>query len=79
MPFDAINRLRRAGFRKGLSGSRGWLAVGIVAWGINKMRESNDPVLVAREELRPGQRLIISHGTRTIDVEERAEGQQPRR
>lgn len=76
MPFRAVTRLRRAGLRKGITGgSRGWLALGIAAWGIDKLRQSNDPVLVAREELKPGQRLIISHGGNTIDIEEPAKGQ----
>ncbi len=80
MPFNAVNRARRAGLRKGLTGGRrGWLAVGIAAWGIDKLRESNDPVLVAREELKPGQRLIISHGGNTIDIEEPAKGHHRKR
>ncbi len=78
MGLDLVNRLRRTGFRRGLSGrGRGWLAVGIAAWGIGKLREGNDPVLVAREELKPGQRVIISYGGNTIDFEEPQD--QPRR
>jgi len=66
--------LRRAGIRKGLlGGSRPWLAMGLLTWGYQKARQlaARQPELVAREELRPGDRLIISHGKETVEVDER--------
>jgi hypothetical protein len=68
--IDVVRGVRLLSFRRGLRGGhRAWIAVGIAAWGIGRLRASAGPELVAREELKPGQRLIISHGTRTIDIE----------
>ena len=33
-----LSRLMRAGFRRGIAGSRGWLVVGIVAAGLRALR-----------------------------------------
>lgn len=65
--------LRRTGMRKGLfGGSRPWLALGLLTWGYQRFRKlaTRQPELVAREELRPGDRLIISHGKETVEVDE---------
>lgn len=66
--------LKRGGLYKGLlGGNRVWLALGVGAWGFSKLRDvgGKEPVLVAKEELRPGQRLVISHGVDTIEVDNR--------
>ena len=34
-----ITRLRRTGFRKGFTGNRTWLALGLVIWGGQKLRQ----------------------------------------
>jgi hypothetical protein len=64
-----ISRLRRTGFRKGMQGNRTWLALGIVIWGAQQLRKlatRNAEVLV-REELKPGDRMIIANGRVTVD------------
>lgn len=68
---DITGRLRREGFRRGFAGNRHWLAIGLLTWGYQRVRKmaSREPELVAREELRPGDRIIISHGRETIDIE----------
>jgi len=65
-----LPRLQRAGFRKGLGqGNSTWLAVGVGAWGLRKvaqMAQRNTQVLL-REELKPGQRIIIANGRATLE------------
>lgn len=55
--------LARTGLRKGLAGSRPWLAVGIAAGGfrlIGRWAKRQEEV-VAREQLEPGQTLVVDH------------------
>lgn len=59
-----LNFLVRNGLRRGLLGdSRPWLVLGAAAWGLRFVKKSWGKELetVDREELRPGETLVISH------------------
>lgn len=65
-----LPRLQRAGLRKGVvQGNSTWLAIGVSTWGLRKitrMAQRRTEILV-REELKPGERLIIANGRATIE------------
>jgi hypothetical protein len=56
-----LSRLVRAGFRRGISGSQGWLVLGISAFGVRTLRKLARPApeVVYRTELHPGDRFEI--------------------
>ena len=58
-----LKSLVRIGFARGVGGSRGWLALGITAGGLQLARRAikREPDVVYREELEPGQSLVIQH------------------
>ena len=60
-----LGYLRRQAIVRGLvGGSRGWLVLGGVAWAIRLLRRfasTRRLRTVLTEELRPGERLVISH------------------
>lgn len=60
-----LGYLRRQAVVRGLvGGSRGWLLLGGVAWGIRLLRRfasTRRLRTVSTEELRPGESLLISH------------------
>ena len=62
-----LKTLRRIGFARGVGGSRGWLAVGLVAGGLQMARRAikREPDVVYLEKLEPGQSLVIQHFPRT--------------
>ena len=51
-----LRRLSTAGFRRGMSGSRGWLIVGIVIGGVRMLRRMAraDEEILYRAAIRPG-------------------------
>jgi hypothetical protein len=56
--------LRRTGFRRGLlGGSRGWMIAGGAAYAVRVLQRAsrNEPVVVYREELEPGETVVIKH------------------
>jgi hypothetical protein len=55
--------LMRTGFTRGIGGSRGWLALGATAGGLHLLRRmaKREEKVVYREELFPGQSLVIQH------------------
>ncbi len=56
--------LLRTALRRGLlGGSRVWTVVGAVALGARVLHKlaGSDPEVVYREELRPGETLVLSH------------------
>lgn len=59
--------------RRGFLGGNGtWLAVGMGAWGLKKvhqMAQRNTEILI-REELKPGQRIVIANDRATIEEAE---------
>jgi hypothetical protein len=60
-----LAHLRRLGLTKGLlGGSRPWLVLGALAWGLRAaqwaLRRPTD--IVFDEPLLPGERLLITHG-----------------
>ena len=71
-----LPRLQRTGLRKGFSqGNSTWLAIGVGAWGLRKLHSMSQrqTEILIREELKPGERMIIANGTATI---EQVQGQQ---
>jgi hypothetical protein len=64
--------LRRNAIYKGLlGGRRGWMAVGVVVWGVRLFRKAlgRNEEIVATEKLQPGESLILT----TIPQRTRAE------
>ena len=65
-----VRTLRRQGVRKGIfGGSRGWAAVAVGTWGYTTLKRiaRREPELVFSEELKPGERIIISNNRATLD------------
>lgn len=59
-----LNYLRRQGFARGVMGSsRGWLAFWILLTALRMVRKAagRREEVVYREELRPGERILIRH------------------
>lgn len=63
--LDPLGYVRRQAIRRGvMGGSRAWLILGAVAWGVRLlMRVANTRHLraVLTEELRPGESLVVTH------------------
>lgn len=59
--------LSRRGLSRGLEGSRGWLAVGVVAWAVRLLVRlaRRAPQVVYESRLEPGETLVIEHHTDT--------------
>lgn len=63
--------LRRAGTRKGFMGdSKPWLYIGAATWAYRLLRRMahRKPEILLLEELKPGQRIIVSNNRPTVDV-----------
>ncbi|MCY3635759.1 MAG: hypothetical protein OXH23_09160 [bacterium] len=62
---DPLGYVRRQAFRRGVvGGSRGWLVLGGVVWGIRLLRRMASTRQLRRvlsQELQPGESLLISH------------------
>ena len=58
-----LKTLVRIGFARGIGGSRGWLAVGVVAGGLRMLRKmaKREADVVYLEDLHPGQSVVIQH------------------
>ncbi|MDQ4090442.1 MAG: hypothetical protein M3163_09090 [Actinomycetota bacterium] len=58
-----LKTLVRIGFARGIGGSRGWLALGVVAGGVRMLRRmaKREADVVYLEELHPGQSMVIQH------------------
>ena len=64
-----VQILRRNGVRKGIfGGSRGWAAVAVGTWGYTTLKRiaRREPELVFSEELKPGDRIIITNNVPTL-------------
>lgn len=60
-----LNRLIRNGLKQGLlGGSRPWLVVGGAALALRVLRKlaGNEEEVVYREELRPGEAVVVANG-----------------
>jgi hypothetical protein len=69
-----VQLLRRNGVQKGIfGGSRGWAAVAVGTWGYTTLKKMarRESELVLREELKPGDRLIISNDRPTLESYDR--------
>ena len=61
--MDALlRRLVRTGFRRGMSGSQGWLVLAVGALGVRALRRLANPTpeVLYRTEVRSGDRFEIS-------------------
>lgn len=58
-----LKSLVRIAFARGLGGSRGWLAVGVMAGGLRMLHKMarREADVVYLEELHPGQSVVIRH------------------
>lgn len=57
-----LSTLLSRGVRRGILGaSRGWLLVAVASWGVRRIRRANQPQLLYRGKLKPGQTLQIGH------------------
>jgi len=62
--------LRKNGLRRGiLGGNRAWAAVAVGTWGYSQLKRlsQRSAEVVFSEELKPGQRIIISNDRTTVD------------
>jgi hypothetical protein len=55
--------VERTGLRKGVAGSKGWFYVGTGLWTVRTLRRmaARQEELLISEELKPGQRIVISN------------------
>lgn len=59
-----LSGLQSRGVRRGVLGaSRGWLWVAVASWGIRRIRRANQPEVLYRTKLRPGETLEVGHLT----------------
>lgn len=68
-----VRLLERTGINRGLfGGSKGWFYVGTTLWTLRKVRSlgQRKPEILLREELKPGQRLIVSNKRLTLEADE---------
>ncbi len=66
-----LSYLRRSGTRKGFMGdSKPWLYIGAATWAYRLLRRlaQRKPEILLLEELKPGQRIIVSNNRPTVDV-----------
>jgi len=65
-----LRAMERTGWRRGVFGtSRGWFYVGTGLWLLRKLRglTGRQTEILLSEELKPGQRMIISNGLVTAE------------
>ena len=65
----ALRFLERTGVARGVFGtSKGWFYVGAGLWTLRKVRTigGRKPEVLLREELKPGQRLILANDRATL-------------
>lgn len=65
-----LRRLQRLGIRRGFTGgSKQWLYVGVATWGLRTLRRMAErkPEILLHEELRPGERIIVSNARSAAD------------
>lgn len=76
--WKQVGRVQRIGMSEGLRG-RGstWLAVGIGAWGLQRLRTMTDKEdeILLREPIGPGQTITITNQTTTRAEDEKAREQ----
>lgn len=57
-----LSTLQSRGVKRGIMGaSRGWLWIAVASWGIRRIRQSQQPRVVYRDKLKPGQTIQIGH------------------
>lgn len=66
--WKQVARVQRFGFSQGLTGRGGsWLAVGLGAWGLQRIRSmaGDEETILLREPIGPGQTITITNQTTT--------------
>lgn len=67
-----LRTLERTGINRGLlgGGGKGWVYVGTGLWTLRTIRRMAErkPEVLVREELRPGERLVIANARPTLDA-----------
>jgi len=66
--WKQVARVQRVGLSGGMAGKGGtWLAVGVGAWGLQRVRSlaAKEDEILLREPLGPGETLTIRHETTT--------------
>jgi hypothetical protein len=66
-----LSYLRRSGTRKGFMGdSKPWLYIGAATWAFRLLRRlaHQKPEILLLEELKPGERIIVSNNRPTVDA-----------
>lgn len=57
-----LRTLQSRGIQRGVFGaSRGWLWVAVASWGVRRIRKGNQPELVYRAKLKPGETLQVGN------------------
>lgn len=61
--FGVFRMVERTGLRKGVAGSKAWFYVGTGLWTVRTLRRlaARQEELLISEELKPGQRIVISN------------------
>lgn len=65
-----LSLVQRQGIYRGFLGdSRGWMVLGAGAWSLRTVKRMAErkPEILLREEIKPGQRLVIANGRATIE------------
>ncbi len=66
--WKLVGRAQRLGLSRGMRGKGGpWLALGIGAWGLQRVRgmAAKDTEILLREPIAPGERIVITNETVT--------------
>jgi hypothetical protein len=69
--MPVLDLLHRTAVRKGVFGSsRRWLAVAIGTWSFRQIIKlaARRETVVLREELQPGESLLVTHTSATVDT-----------
>lgn len=67
--LGVFRMVERTGLRKGVAGSKGWFYVGTGLWTVRTLRRlaaRNEELLIS-EELKPGQRIVITNERISVD------------
>lgn len=76
--WKQVARVQKAGFYEGMSRRSGhWLTLGLVAWGLQRLRSMTDKQdeILLREPIGPGQTITITNETTTRAEAKKAEQQ----
>lgn len=65
-----LKTLQSRGIQRGVFGaSRGWLWVAVASWGVRRIRRGNQPELIYRAKLKPGETLQVGNLVQVLTSE----------